>query len=383
MIAMSFWVIFDVSQLADYYEDVHNVIALPPGATIRYDYHRNYLTDMAIQLAETQVTRNALLLYEQKKVPYKRTSTESRPANLNSPCVRVATRLGKVLNVVSEGDRYYFDIQVGKYPAQTPDDLGEILNGLEQSYPWFEEKNGFAEGKFVCVSAAEAAYVRIGLGDEDQKWQSVVNGLSHGGMQFAGDVFWRLSGPLKGAGTSIREPHVVKHCESGVVRRADAVYTIPRGTTFRFELTSDVGRYVPGRPHYQAKITSSDKTAVRLSGASLFPLRRYSTQMVQFRAESAEKFGKGSADLSFTTVPKQANWPGGPSFRLHFNSRENRIRLWIGIILAVLGTIALITGKSEYMKDQKELALKIAIAGALIDLLAAALLIRKLSLPGA
>jgi hypothetical protein len=382
---MSFWVIFDASQLVDYYADVHNIIALPPGATIRYDYHRKYLTDRAIQFAGARVTKDAhaLLLYEQKNVPYKRSSTESKPVNLNAPCVRVATRLGTILNVVCEGDRYYFDIQVGKYPAQTPDDLSEILNGLELSHPWFKENNGFADGKFVCISDADDAYTRIGLGNEDQKWQSVVNGLSHGGMQFAGDVFWRLNGPLKGAGTSIREPHVVKHCESGVLRRADAVYTIPRGTTFRFELTSDVGRYVAGRLQYEAEINSSDNTAVRLSGVSLFPLRRYSTQMVQFRAESAEKFGKGSADLSFTTLPKQANWPGGPSFRLHFNTRENRIRLWIGIILAVLGIIALIAGKSEYMKDQKELALKIEIAGALIDLLAAALLTRKLSLPGA
>lgn len=380
---MSFWVIFDASQLADYYADVHNLIALPAGATIRYDYHRNQLTDAAIEFAGKSAPSSALLLYEQKNVPYIRTETESRPANLNAPCLRVATRLGTVLNVVSEADRYYFDIQVGKYPAQTPADLSEILNGLGDSHPWFAEKDRFAVGKFVCVSDADAAYVRIGLGDEHRNWQSVIKKLSRGTMQFAGDIFWRLSGPHKGAGKSRQAPHVAMDCESGAVRRAEAVYTIPRGTTWRFELTSDVGGQVAGRPQYEAEVTSSDTALVKLSATSRFPLRRYSTQIVQFRAESAERFGSGSADLSFATVPKQTSWPSGPTFKLKFKTRENRIRLYSGVVVGVLGTIALIAGKSEFMKDWKGLALILEIFGALFVLLAGALLLRKLSLPGA
>jgi hypothetical protein len=380
---MSFWVIFDTSQLADYYADVHNLIALPSHATIRYDYHRNYLSQDAIQSAEKPTIADALLLYEQKNVPYERTPTDTRPANLDAACIRSATRLAKILNIVSEGDRYYFDIQVTTYPAQTAADLNEIIKGLGDSHPWFTEKDGFAAGKFVCISHADAAYQRLSLGDQSKNWQSVVNSLTRGAMQFSGDVFWRLNGPYKGAGRALQAPKILKHLESGVVRRVDAVYTIPRGTTWRFELTSDVGRQVAGRPQYETEVTSSNDTAIRMVGTSHFPLRRYSTRMVQFRAESADKFGRGSAALFFTTLPKQTAWPNGPAFTLDFNTRENRIRLWLGVLLAIIGTIALIAGKSDFMKCYEELGLILAVCGALLDMLACALLLRKLSLSGA
>jgi len=381
---MSFWVIYDVSQLADYYTDVHNLIALPPGATIRYDYRRKYLTDSAIQLAETGATQPTpvLLIYEQKDCIYDRTQTESKPTDLHAACKRVATRLGTVLNVVSEGDRYFFDIQVEKYPSQNAASLDGILVNLGDSHPWSAEKNGFAAGKFVCLSDAADSYDRLAAGDEQQKWASVVNALSIAPMQFAGDVFWRLSGPHKGTGESRRPPDIVMPVESGRVRRADALYTMPRGSTWRFELISDVGRQVVGRPQYETEITTSDDTAVRLVGGSRFPLRRYTSQIVQFRAESTEKFGARTADLSFATVPKPGSWPSGPAFKLSFKTRENLIRLSLGILLAVVGTSAVVFGSSEFMKDHKGLAVTLQVAGTLIDLLAGALLIRKVSLPG-
>jgi hypothetical protein len=392
---MSFWVIFDVSQLIDYYADVHNLIAMPIGATIRYDYRRKYLSDTAIELAEAPRARflwtiptearwrkNVLLLYEQKNCPYKRTETESKPANLSSEPVVVATRLGEILNIVRDGDHYYFDIQVGKYPAQTPADLNGILEGLGASRPWAEDEGGFAAGKFVSVSNADAAYNQLVITDEHKGWQNVVNKLSGGAMQFSGDVFWRLSGPYKRAGKSVYKPHIEKHRESGVVRRADAVYKIHRGTTWRFELASDVGRHVAGRPQYEAEITSSDNSALKLSGTSKFSLRRNTTQIVQFRAESAERFMAATADLLFTTISKAGGWPNGPSFKLQFKTHENRIRFCLGLICLVIGATGVITGKSDVMKNHQGWALGIEILGWLFGLLAGSLLIRKVSLPG-
>src|SRR5437588_556061 len=43
-----FWVIFDTCQLAAYYQDVHNLLALPKGAIIRYDYSTRYISENAL-----------------------------------------------------------------------------------------------------------------------------------------------------------------------------------------------------------------------------------------------------------------------------------------------------------------------------------------------
>jgi hypothetical protein len=390
---MSFWVIFDVSQLTDYYADVHNLIALPSGATIRYEYGQSLLSDSAIELAGASGPmlwgiipavweKNVLLLYEQKNVPYTRTDTESKPVNLTSSSVVVATRLGKLVNVVSDGGRYYFDIQVGKYPAQTPAELNEIMQELGLLHPWAQNKGGHPLGTFVSVSNADEAYSRLVTTNQQKGWQDIVTSLSRGAMQFSGDVFWRLNGPYKRTGRSPVKPRIVRQRDSGLLRRADAVYKIHRGPTWRFELATYMGRHVPGRPQFQAEITSSDNTALKLSGASQFSLRRNATQKIQFRAEPAERFMATTAELTFRTISKSGGWPSGPSFKLQFKTHENRIRFFLGLICLVIGTVGVITGKSEFMKECPLSALIIEIAGWLFGLLAGALLIRKLSLPG-
>ncbi len=46
-----FWVIFDTSTRPQYYQDVHNILALPEGFVYRYDYRTSQMSPSAVQAA--------------------------------------------------------------------------------------------------------------------------------------------------------------------------------------------------------------------------------------------------------------------------------------------------------------------------------------------
>src|SRR5213080_3562204 len=63
-----FWVIFDTCARAEYYRDVHNLMALPKGAVMRYEYRDMYLSERALRLAvnDASAPSKILLVYAQK-----------------------------------------------------------------------------------------------------------------------------------------------------------------------------------------------------------------------------------------------------------------------------------------------------------------------------
>ena len=72
-----FWVIFDTSQLMDYYSDVHNLLALPTNATMRYDYKQALISDAAMEHVERGFAAPVLLIYVQKNGNYRREKKEA------------------------------------------------------------------------------------------------------------------------------------------------------------------------------------------------------------------------------------------------------------------------------------------------------------------
>jgi hypothetical protein len=64
-----FWVMFDTSTRRDYYRDVHNLLALPPGSTLRYDYGEYHVSSAAKEEAEKgdASSKMVLIAYAQSK----------------------------------------------------------------------------------------------------------------------------------------------------------------------------------------------------------------------------------------------------------------------------------------------------------------------------
>src|SRR2546426_8608020 len=91
-----FWVIFDTSTLREYYLDVHNLLALPAGATMRYQYRVGLLSAAAQAAVENAETAPAtvLLVYGQGK-QYVKGDTE-RQDPLFTDMLWVPTRLAEM-----------------------------------------------------------------------------------------------------------------------------------------------------------------------------------------------------------------------------------------------------------------------------------------------
>lgn len=351
----AFWIVFDVGQVPQYYRDVHNLLALPVGTTIRYDYRREYLCEAAVDRAERCPTEQlpVLLLYEQRATPYLRDRGRSRPQDMGTPSVYVTTRLATMLNITQDGDSFYFDLEVTSYPNQDQAALNELITVLQANgnYPWADAKDGFPVGRFVCLSTLMRLHAQLSAGDEHQNWVAIVDTMARPPMQFSGDAFWRLKGPFPKWGDQRSEPDIDYHQEEGRTRQAQARYDFAENTVWRFELVSEAGRQIENRPEYECEIKTSDDTVLKFLGTPLYRLRHYTGQMVEFKTQNARLFGQGGGALVFGTRPQPTEWPAGPSFSLPFSIRKHRGRVSVGVLLGVAGVATFVLGDSALLDE--------------------------------
>jgi hypothetical protein len=135
-----FRVIFDTCQLSSYYQDVHNLLALPPKAIIRYDYRTRYISDAALDLIKGTATapREVLLIYVQYEGYRRGAGLDYRPAP-NEKMFIVASRLARMRLIPNIGaDKYAFDLELGGYPKYDVAVLTGILQPLMNANqtPW-------------------------------------------------------------------------------------------------------------------------------------------------------------------------------------------------------------------------------------------------------
>jgi len=362
-----FWVIFDTCQYPEYYQDVHNLVAMPEGTIMRYEYKNKYLSDAARQLANNSPKEHQVLfVYAQKDCKYIRVPGNSRPPDGTYLTLYIGTRLGTMLNVTKDGESYYFDFQVTKYPKDDPSTLNKILEVLiaKNEVPW---------EKWVCVSRDLASLKVLQDGDQHKNWSAIVNSLSSPPMQFEGDAFWRLKGPYKRPKEILRNPMVEFITENGYSRQARSYYDIVENETWRFELLSETGKSVTEAsegtvPHreYSVRVRSSNDNILSPIGMSVYALRHYSGQMVEYSARTHPFFGRPVADLIFETEPRQGEWPVGANIRFKHKLRRNRTRMTVGTIVGLFGMGCQTVGNSSLFEQHQCLKMFLIVAGTIL-----------------
>src|SRR5579871_3225422 len=367
-----FWIIFDTSQLMDYYRDVHNLLALPAGATMRYDYKQKYLSEEAIRRANSNDSASVLFIYMQKDGNYHRDEKHTVAPEGALPFTYVATRLGNMLCQVKDGESYYFDFQVGRYPAQNHV-FDRLMHGLERigETPWATVRNGGPSGKYVCVSTEMDALTELEAGEDQQKWSSIVSRLSTPPIQFSQDSFWRLKGPYRGKADEVTLPRIQLHIEKGKTRHSEAVYHITENTGWRFELISEIGQGVGARNAFHVEGSTSDDKVVKFTGGPNFPLRRYTGTMIEFRAQTAQLIGQTSAEISFATSPQPTGWVTGPVFALKYRIMRNKWRIGIGTFTGAVGICSYVLGDSQLLECHPLISIILKILGLLFGVASA------------
>lgn len=361
-----FWVIFDTCQYTQYYQDVHNLLALPEGATMRYDYKQDLMSDAAIKLAQEKTSHPILFVYAQKAGAYTRVGANSKRPDGILKTVFVATRAGKMLSVTKDAKSYYFDFEVAGYPHQDRQLLGGILNELEENEetPW---------RKWVSVSTEIGNLTALLSGEEQDNWSAIVDLLGTPPMQFAGDAFWRIKALYADSGAR-KFPMVEYYSDGDRSRQARSKFEMVENESWRVELLSETAKGLTSSTAAEAPIgeytvdaTTTDAKILTVSGTPVFDLRHYTGQMIEYRAESHPVFGKAIADLVLRTKPQSSQWPSGANIVLRHQLRRNRVRLAFGTATGIIGTVLFtIAGSKSFEASAGATPMKIA--GVLLEL---------------
>jgi hypothetical protein len=198
-----FFVVFDTCTHARYYGDVHEVLALPEGCVIRYEYKR-YLFKLGAATAldelvddSSRLPVDALLMYGQKR-GY-RQGDATPPGMLRwEDSVFIPTRSARIVAVAREkgadtqSDVLHFHLQMRGFVDPDSELIEPMVRALEaaNSLPF-----GSREEQQTWISLLpESMELHKGtlISDDQQLWPRVVDKLVKLPTQFENDVFWRV-----------------------------------------------------------------------------------------------------------------------------------------------------------------------------------------------
>ncbi|MCW1776536.1 hypothetical protein, partial [Pantoea ananatis] len=190
-------IIFDTALHADYYSDVHSLLALPYGSLLTYDYGEKYVSEDAIKVLEDLslnfLQTRVVLCYVQdsrnKKSDYKFSKT-GKIASQNR--FQKLTRYGEVILCkkleIDGGIRYYLDIKLLGYPYDIKNLITKHL--VDDLY----DKQSIPMEKFILTSKS---YITNGFFSQKKEletaaFDNICKYLTRSNTQFCDDTFWRI-----------------------------------------------------------------------------------------------------------------------------------------------------------------------------------------------
>jgi hypothetical protein len=130
-----FWVIFDTSTLPDYYLDVHKLLAIPKGATLRYNYKEKYLSTSALEASRHPNTAPKLgMLFYGQRSGFHRGDETPPTGTMFEAMLWIPTRMVEMLCIPErDGETFNYDFKVLQYPSLDREATRHILAPLVQS----------------------------------------------------------------------------------------------------------------------------------------------------------------------------------------------------------------------------------------------------------
>jgi hypothetical protein len=381
-----FWVIFDTSTKRDYYRDVHNLLALPPGGTIRYDYHQVHLSDGAIERAKEDSAMRpseVLLAYAQER-NFKKGGPDHGGPLSQADALWVGTRLARLKYLSYHVDRYYFDLEVTGYPSPDREAFLRILAPLIS--------NGAVPfNKWVAISDAHSDLTVLSGGELPHSWSVLVDTIGAAPSQFAGDSFWRIARILSGGnGAQVVPALEQRTMEQGVQRvvtGVNAIYPVQELSSITIEVESrtpgsgvEPGGPEPPTPRTISLIAPPDSSLAGLNGQTVM-LRRYAMDRVEAEVGTTDRIQSVDADLRLTTGPDAGAFPVGPELTLRFRINKQPGRGYVALLLAVISVIFAAVG-AGLLKDYLEWGLVLIVLGVLGGVSASYLWTGRVKLPG-
>jgi len=375
-----FWVIFDTCTRLEYYKDVHNLLALPRGATIRYEYRKRWLSQEAVDAAVNPGIAPSLILliYGQWK-RYRKGDPDPDSSTPSSEILWVPTRIAEMqLIPPPEGENFFFDFKVLGYPK--PDDraLMEILNPLIRS-------DRVPYHKWVSISNHMEALTLLREGRDEENWQLIVNCIGSPPMQFSGDSFWRVKALLHAKTGRDLDPKYEEEKRAidskFEIRKVTSFYELSESESYKVEVISHSPpqpNHLVTRPPRRLEIQVDKDSPLSAIGNTSFDLRSYTGIFVEIQAKRYAEIQDKIGTVTFRTTPLENGWPVGPSFSLRFRVKK-KWEVIVGILFGVFGLSAIFY--ANYLRDKNiTCAITLFLAGVFLEVIAGVLLEGKIKI---
>lgn len=370
------WVIFDTCTRPEYYLDLHNLLALPVGATLRYNYREKYLSlpAVAASLHPSTAPKFGLLFYAQRNGFH---TGEAAPetGTIYNEMLWVPTRIIEMLCIPArDGETFNYDFKVLGYPSIDQESVSRVLHPLIQ-------QREIPFNKWVAISSELSSFENLKRGDERRKWGTIVSELHKSQFQFSSDVFWRIIGPKKSRTSKQVSPRYEQTFESGALRLVKAVYDLEEGQNYSFEIVSmsPPRSDETAQTQYSVKCSSTNDDNMEVIGSGSVSLRQQAADSVQFVGKISEEIADHSATLRFETQPKTSQWPMGPELEVQVAVVKNALKIALGLIVGVVGLILSAYGM-EILQSFPEIGISCLAIGIILVIIAAVLISRKLIL---
>lgn len=360
-----FWVIFDTCMRPEYYQDVHNILALPAKHLYRYEYRLSEMADAALTAAKAHPwPSQALLVYCQAKT-FKRGGPEPTGILPQNEMLWIGTRLAEVRFLYDAGDVYYFDLMLGDYPSDNATALAEIVTPLVavSAVPF---------QKWVAISSEEQSLDVLRRGTFHKKWTEVTERLATPPAQFAGDVFWRLVGPV----TTVRE---TRQPNSRTHIGAMSYFKAFEGERHRFTVVSHSLRG-SAAPQAQVNLATAQNGPLVLESNSPITIRPHSAFSFAVKVGRSDVLDDWESTLSAMTPSSRQLWPLGPNVTFTYVVRKRVWKVLLGSLCVILGSVLALAQFLDLLGKGSPLALGLTVVGGLLVTVGTLLLQGKLAI---
>ena len=356
---MAFFVVFDTCTHARYYGDVHEVLALPQGAVIRYEYKRRLFKPDAAKAVEglaltpSQLPMPVLLMYGEKN-GFVQGSGDPATMLTVADSVFVPTRSANLIAVAidkgaaSEDDVFYLHLELRGFVDPDLAEVRQLIATLESANSLPFGVPGTQQTWVSLLPASLFPHRDRMINDSPDLWSKVIDKLITLPTQFRNDVFWRvraLSEEKNGA-----RSNGVKLVDRSSNQRVDPHkwqrdYPLLESSRYLVEVqtysTHDHGGTVPGGSTVALTSTDDDQGLLKLSPD---PLPIVPNQVAEKRFSVTTDSALGTRYIGMrleTQVPDHTSqFPAGSMCTLTFSIRKDRSRFVFGTIL-VLASVGL------------------------------------------
>jgi hypothetical protein len=351
-----FLVVFDTCTHPRYYGDVHQVLSLPAGAMVRYEYKRSLFKHNAAEsfdrlLAQPEALPvDVLLMYGEMK-GYRQGDPDPDRMLRWADGVFVPTRSAKLVGIArtqgadAQSDVLYLHLQMRGFvdPATAP--IEAMIRALEaaDALP-FGDRGSQHAWISLLPQALEAQRSQL-TSDNQNLWSRIVDALIVTPTQFRSDIFWRVSRVAKANRSdeaalelSDRRYNTPAHTD-----RSHRDYVLVEGS--RYELFVQThspdahGHQIPGNATIVMTTNQDDEGLVRLSARPL-DIVPNETSSQRFSIDTNNTIDTRYVEIHLETqTPDHASvYPPGSLCTLTFAIRKQHWRLALGAVLVLAST---------------------------------------------